>query len=308
MFRLRYSFLVWSICILFFNQNLHSMILEKEFSSKYKDEEFYKVYSKYEPLDYEDKTVFYDKVVGGNKSNLKMVHSYNSYNLHQNDNRASIIDSIEMIYGNRFLIKSFLEYKKLLSNSINGRRSNRLVFSDSREEFFPKPPSYPYTIVQWDSWYMKNFLLLNSIDKIDKLYSLSVSWCKYKKNRLLPVLRVFVDNSGDYSYGGGIKLAVGSWSFEMYQSNQTMFGLWTYEQGITLNEYVGDYWNFSFNLNRSTPVDFYGNFDYSYTPTITYMYMKDTLMFSPYISLTMSKKYMSEKVEKYYSLGLYAGI
>ncbi len=299
----------FSVCLGFgfvFNQNLYSMVVGSRDSFVETSIGYKESYSKYTPLDVVDKTEFnQDYIVETSFLRVSPVHYYNSY---RRDGIPLEYVLVDLLYKNTLLIKNLLEFEKQKSSDSKKNSQINLIKTDSTAGFYPKVKEYPYTIVQWNKEYMKNFLFLNFLDEIDKLYSTSVSWCPYKKNRLLPVLRWFVDNSGGFSYGGGLKLAIESVAVEVYDSVQTMMSSKTYEQGLTFLDYVGYSWILSLNLHRSTPKDFYGNFDYSLTPTITYMYMNGTLMFSPYLSVTYTKRYMSLETEKYYSLGLYAGI
>ena len=298
-------YLLACLGVILLNQNLYSMITDSKDSSVERGRGYNEIYSKYTSLDSVDKTEFNADLLTADRLDILPVHYYNSY---RKQKQSLDQVALEMLYENTLLIKNILEFEKQKSSYVKKISQINIIKTASTEEFYPKDKEYPYTIVQWDKWYMKNFLFLNFFDEIDKLYSTSVSWCPYKKNRLLPVLRWFVDNSGDFSYGGGLKVAVGPLAVEVYDSLQTMMSFKTYEQGMTLLGYIGYSWILSLNLHRSTPKDFYGNFDYSLTPTITYMYMDGTLMFSPYISVTYTQRYMSLETEKYYSLGLYAGI
>ena len=299
----------FSVCLgfaLVFNQNLYSMVVGSRDSFVETSIGYKESYSKYTPIDVVDKTEFKrDYIVETFFLRGSPVHYYNSY---QRKNYSLKQGALELVYEQGLLIKDILEFEEQKSGYSKKNPQINLVKTDSTARFYPKVKEYPYTIVQWNKEYMKNFLFLNFLDEIAKLYSTSVSWCPYKKNRLLPVIRWFVDNSGDFSYGGGLKFAVESVAVEVYDSLQTMMSLKTYEQGTTLLGYIGYSWILSLNLHRSSPRDFYGNFDYSLTPTVTYMYMNGTLMFSPYISVTYTQRYMSLETEKYYSLGLYAEI
>ena len=292
------------------NQSLYSMIIEEDnLSNKTLKDSVIIIQSKKEPLDFPIKDLDTGFLPKDRELKISSL-SFSNFNRREEWGTLPYREQSELVFNTAVLIQSYLQYQEYRSGIQKSQKFKTiidLVNEDKNQDFYPKQKEYPYTIVQWDEGYMKNFKFLNFLDEIDKLYSTSVSWCPYRKNRSLPVIRWFVDNSGDFSYGGGVKVAVGALAVEVYDSLQTMMSFKTYEQGMTLLGYIGYSWILSLNLHRSTPRDFYGNFDYSLTPTVTYMYMDGTFMFSPYISVTYTKRYMGIDTEKYYSLGLYAG-